>query len=152
MILGVLVGAGLVFGTLYATGSFSSRTVTETVTTTSILTITPSGVFVGTAQVQASVTSCTAAAGPSAPETCELVLTNSGNASVAVTASCSLTFGGHTYSGTTSAQPTIPAGGSASLNCVGPNAAGAFATPGIQVTGAVILANGGNALFSATAS
>jgi hypothetical protein len=79
-------------------------------------------------------------------------LTNSGNANTSVTASCSLTFGGHTLAGTTSAQPTVPSGGTASVNCVGPATAGDFATAGSQVTGAVILANGGNALFSAVAS
>jgi len=107
------------------------------------------GTFTSTAQVQASVTSCTAAAGPVAPETCVVVLTNSGNANTQTTGSCSLTFSGATHTGTTAIGTSVPSGSSATVNCV---AAGVFAPAGVQVTGSIILNNGGNALFSATAS
>ncbi|HXX72938.1 MAG TPA: archaellin/type IV pilin N-terminal domain-containing protein, partial [Candidatus Acidoferrales bacterium] len=60
------------------------------------------GTFTSTAQVQASVTSCVQNAG--GDELCNLVLTNSGNANTATTGSCSLTFGGKTYAGTTAVE------------------------------------------------
>ena len=112
------------------------------------------GSFTSTAQVQASVTSCTqVGAGAGTGETCALVLTNSGNANTATTGSCSLTYGGHTWVGVIGVA-TLTAG--ASNNALACDAHGAAtqvgATSGSQVTGAVILANGGNALFSGTAS
>ena len=111
------------------------------------------GTFTSTAQVQASVTQCVpTTVGPPAvgPELCSVVLTNSGNANVLVTASCSLTFGGHSYSGSIATPPTVTAGSTASVIC---SAGGTTAAAtGSQVTGSIILANGGNALFSATAS
>jgi len=108
------------------------------------------GTFTSTARVQASVTSCAQAAGaPPQDEVCNLILTNSGNANTATTGSCSLTFAGHTYTGTT-AVVTVTSGTSAAAVCT----AGTAADPGTgaQVTGSVILANGGNALFSATST
>ena len=105
------------------------------------------GTFTSTAQVQASVTSCAYGAGK---ETCNLVLTNSGNANTAATASCSLTYGGATHTAVWAVATTIPSGGSLSGTCSYTTVTPAGA--GVQVTGAVILTNGGNALFSATAS
>ena len=107
------------------------------------------GSFTSTARVQASVTSCTSPAANQ--QDCALVLTNSGNANTTPTGSCSLTYGGHTYAGTT-AVPVITAGTSVSVTCHTANAAQPVATLGSQITGAVILTNGGNALFSGTAS
>jgi len=108
------------------------------------------GTFTSTAQVQASVTSCVPTTATTGPELCSVILTNSGNANAAVTGVCSLTFGGKSYSGTTGAA-TVSAGSSASVVCSAGSAT-AYATSGSQITGSVILANGGNALFSATAS
>ena len=109
------------------------------------------GTFTSTARVQASVTSCAQAAGVSPQdEVCNLILTNSGNANTATTGSCSLTFGGHTYTGATAVGTIVPSGGSVAAVCT----AGTAADPGAgaQVTGAVIMANGGNALFSSVSS
>jgi len=109
------------------------------------------GTFTATARVQASVTSCVYVAG-NTTEACSLVLTNTGNANTHATASCSLTFGGATYSGSVnpSGQQTVTAGTSISGKCSATHAGGAGA--GVEVTGSVILANGGNALFSTSAS
>jgi flagellin-like protein len=113
------------------------------------------GTFTSTAQVQASVTSCVASgSGATAQETCNLVLTNSGNANTQATTSCSLTFGGKTVIGVTSgaAVTSVPAGSTALAVCTGAQGAGNSAAVGSQVTGSIILTNGGNALFSATGS
>ena len=103
-------------------------------------------------QLQAYVTSCTPAAGPAPPETCSLVLTSAGTTNVGVTGACSLTFGGRTYPGTTSAKPTVQPGGSVSLACVGPSTSGAYAPPGSQVAGSVFLTDGRSLPFSGTGS
>jgi flagellin-like protein len=115
------------------------------------------GTFTSTAQVQASVTSCVASgSGATAQETCSLVLTNSGNANTLITGVCSLTFGGSTYTATASATgtstTTVPSGGSGTYQCQDAAGTGHSAGAGSQVTGAVILSNGGNALFSGTGS
>ena len=134
------------------TTQFSLTTQLATTTLIVATTVTGSSTGGGVADVQTLVVSCTAAEGPAPPETCSLILVNYGPATVGVASSCSLTLGGKTYAGTTSAQPTIVADTSSGLNCVGPVTAGAYATPGSQVTGSVSLTNGGSALFSATAS
>jgi len=103
------------------------------------------GTFTSTAQVQASVTDCTYTA-PN--EVCTLVLTNNGNSNTATTGSCSLTYGGVTYTGTTAVGAVNVGSTAAACTVAGATDPGA----GVQVTGSVILANGGNALFSATAS
>jgi flagellin-like protein len=111
------------------------------------------GTFTSTAQVQASVTSCTyTGASPTGTEACNLILTNSGNANTVATTSCSLTYGGVTHTGVTSGPATtiITAGQTAAAICTGP--VGAAPTVGSQISGSVILTNGGNALFTATAS
>ena len=170
LVVGILIGAGLIFTTLYISGNLGSKTVSGTATLTSTLTntvtnnvintvtsvvtsivtvsaTTPNG---GTAQVQASVTSCVADG--TTGEICNLVLTNSGNANVLPTGSCSLTYGGRTWSGTT-ATTVLAAGSSGSYACTSNGGTGqGSAVVGSQVTGSVILSNGGNALFSATAS
>ena len=108
------------------------------------------GTFTSTARVQASVTSCSYAAGV---ETCNIVLTNSGNANTYPTASCSLTYKGATYGGATapsgSANP-VPSGSTLAVTCAVTTATSAGA--GTQVTGSIIMGNGGNALFSAVAT
>jgi len=116
------------------------------------------GTFTSTARVQASVTQCVASTVAN-QEDCTLILTNTGNANTQTTASCSMTYKGSTYSGVISAggnvgvgvaQP-VNAGGTATMHCT-TTTAGAAAGPGVQVTGSMILANGGNALFAATAT
>jgi len=109
------------------------------------------GTFTSTAQVQASVTSCNYNVLKAGAEACSITLTNSGNANTATTGACSLTYGGSSYTGTVSGGGTVPSGGSLS-NVLCYYTVGAGAGAGVQVTGSVILANGGNALFSATAS
>jgi flagellin-like protein len=111
------------------------------------------GTFTSTARVQASVTSCVIhGAAPGTGEDCNLVLTNSGNANVSPTGQCSVTYGGHTWSGTT-ATTALTAGTSGTYVCTSSGGATQVgATAGSQITGSVILGNGGNALFSATAS
>jgi len=116
------------------------------------------GTFTSTARVQASVTNCSHDG--TTGEDCQVILTNSGNANTATTGACSMSFGGSTYSGhvadtvahaiagTNGVQPAN-AGSSPAYFCDVPNNQ---ATSGQQVTGSVILANGGNALFSAVAS
>jgi flagellin-like protein len=104
------------------------------------------GTFTATARVQASVTTCVITGGH---EVCTIVLTNSGNANTAATTSCSLTYGGATHTGTFSNTNSIVSGTPITGTCTD---TGAGAAAGSQVTGAVILNNGGNALFSATAS
>jgi len=105
------------------------------------------GTFTATARVQASVTTCT---WNGTNMVCTLILTNSGNANTATTASCSLKYLGVGYSGVVAGGGTVTAGSSlGGVTCTGGTVdAGA----GSQITGAVILVNGGNALFSATAS
>jgi flagellin-like protein len=113
------------------------------------------GTFTSVARVQASVTGCGANGASPNEEACTLILTNSGNANTATTGICSLTFGGTTYSGLLTNGGTVPSGGSLSSpapTCTVNSAASHLAGAGVQVTGSVILANGGNALFSATAS
>jgi len=118
------------------------------------------GTFTSTARVQASVTSCVLNGAAPNHEYCNLILTNSGNANTNAVGACSLTFGGASYGGYSAATlaaavspgaaVTITAGSSATLICQAGSGGGAGA--GSQVTGSVILANGGNALFSATAT
>jgi flagellin-like protein len=113
------------------------------------------GTFTSTARVQANVTSCVASgSGATAQETCNLLLTNTGNANAVATTSCSLTFAGKTVIGVTSgaAVTSIPSGGNAAAICTGAQGAGNSAAVGSQVTGSIILTNGGNALFSAVGS
>jgi len=116
------------------------------------------GTFTSTARVQASVTSC--AHDGATGEDCVVVLTNSGNANTATAGACTLTFGGASYSGhvadtlahaiagTNGVQP-INSGASPTYFC---DVVNNQANTGQQVTGSIILGNGGNALFSAVAS
>ena len=104
-------------------------------------------------QIQAEVTSCVADG--TTGEICDVVLTNSGNANTAATISCSLTYDGHTWTGVTSgpALGEVAAGNSAWAICTSNGAAGqARAETGSHVTGSVLLRNGSNVPFSATAS
>jgi len=115
------------------------------------------GTFTSTARVQASVTNCSLSTVAN-QEDCTLILTNTGNAATSTTTACSLTFKGATYSGFVSVAGNAVAGasiavpvGSTTAHCTS-SGAPASAGAGVQVTGSVILTNGGNALFSAVAS
>jgi len=112
------------------------------------------GTFTSTARVQASVTSCAAVAGH---EACTLIFTNSGNANAYVVGPCTLTFLGASnaaavdaaHSGSTNG---VVGAGSSLSGAVCTATAALVAGTGVQVTGSVVLSNGGNALFSATAA
>jgi len=112
------------------------------------------GTFTSTARAQASVTNCSWNA---ANEVCTLILVNSGNANTATTGSCSLSYKGTTNSGESSGvnPPVAPvaqavnSGATVTVYCMG--LTGAAAGAGTQITGSVILSNGANTLFSATA-
>jgi len=116
------------------------------------------GTFTSTARVQASVTQCVASTVAN-QEDCTLILTNTGNANVNTTPSCSMTYKGSSYNGVISAAgnaavgaaQAVNSGASATVHCTTTSATAA-AGAGVQVTGAMLLGNGGNALFSATAS
>ena len=125
-----------------------TETSTTTLTITTTLTTNPAGGGTSTAQVQASATSCSYAA---TIETCNVVLTNSGNANTDTTGSCSLTYGGKIYSSTVDGGGIVAADGSLNITCsnqAGSPAAGA----GVQITGVIYLSNGRNPPFSVTAS
>ena len=167
LVVGLAIGAGLVYVTTYVNGvptksvtltttqvstSVTTQTTTETVTETN-----PFGGSVGVAQVSATVTSCQWSG---THEYCEVGLTNSGSIDVATTGACSLDYGGQTYGGYTGpslaaavspgASQQIVVGGSVTGNCQG--SSGGAAVAGVQVTGTISLENGGEALFSGTAS
>jgi len=108
------------------------------------------GTFTSTARVQASVTACNYNGIVAGDEACTIILTNSGNSNTATTGSCSITVLGTTHTGVIGGGGTVTAGNTLTITCGYVAAAGVGA--GVQVTGSVILANGGNALFSATAS
>ena len=188
MIVGLVIGAGIVFATTYVYGGPATRTVTETVTTstngvvtnavtttvtttartaatatvtaTLVTTLTVySSSTVYAAQIQVGGVSCKAST-ITHQEDCALVLTNSGNADTATAGTCSLTYGGGTYSAYfstagNSAGPgepvSINAGTSVNGHCTSSNAAGS-ATPGTQVAGSIALSNGASVPFSTTAS
>jgi len=113
------------------------------------------GTFTSTARVQASATNCS---WNGANEVCTLILTNSGNANTATTGSCQLSYGGAAKSGESSnvnppvaaVVQAVNAGTPVTTYCMA--LTGLAAGAGAQVTGSLVLANGGNALFSASAS
>lgn len=160
LVMGLVIGAGLVFTLNYTYDVLTPRTVTTTWTKTSIVVITIPTVITSTTvyvQIQAAVTSCQWS---SSREYCELSLNDTGNLGTATTGNCSLSYGSHTYAGYTgpslgsaaspgSPQQLIP-GGSTTTYCQASN--GVAAGAGRQVTGTVALADGGEAAFSAVAS
>jgi hypothetical protein len=160
LVLGVVIGTGLIFGTLYASGSMSQRvttsTVFEPVTTTQILTatqiltttVTPSyGVTVSSVQVSAQVTKCTAGAGTAANNNqCTVTLTNTGTSNVAITGG-SEQIGGVAVACNEAPAGTIPASGSLSVTCL-QAVATAAQTVGSQAVGQFNLSNGASVTFS----
>ena len=152
---------------------FATTSIVQTVTTTSVQTVTSTAFqtvteivsqSVSVAQISAMVSSCQH--DNATGEYCTVVLTNTGNANTSTTGSqaaagaCSLTFVGVTHTGyeadtlahalaNADGGETIDAGGTATVVCDAP---GSQAPPGAQVTGTILLIDGGEALFSTTAS
>jgi len=106
------------------------------------------GSFTKTANVSASVTSCVWTAGTG--EVCTLSMNNSGTANT-VANSCTMTYGGVTYTGTVGGTTTLTAGTLSSTTCT----AKITGTPaavdpgaGASIVGTVLASNGGQILFS----
>jgi hypothetical protein len=160
LFMGLAIGAGLVFTLNYTYDVLTPRTITTTWTATSIVVITIPTVLTSTTvytQIQASVTSCQWGG---SHEYCDVVLKNTGNLGTASTGNCSLSYGGHTYSGNTGptlASATSPGapqqltpGVSRTTYCLA--STGQAAGAGVQVNGSILLADGAVASFSANAS
>ena len=160
LVIGLVIGAGLVISLNYIYDVLTPRTVTTTWVETSFVILTMPGTIsstTGYVQVQAIVTTCQWSG---SHEYCEVALTNSGNMGMATTGNCSLTYGGQThagYTGPTLASATSPGGpqqlmpgGTRMTYCQA--SAGAAAGGGVDVTGVILLADGVEAVFSATAS
>jgi len=160
LVMGLVIGAGLVFTLDYAYDVLTPRTLTTTWTDTSFVVITVPGpvtTTTGYANVQASVPSCLWSG---SHEFCEVVLTNSGNLGTATSGNCSLMYGGRIYSGYTgptqasAASPGAPQqlvpGGTATTYCRASTTAAAGV--GAQVIGSIFLADGASAIFTATAA
>ena len=149
------MGAGLVFGIIYSSGSFNLRASVETTTvvvstasTTTTTTTVTGGGGAQILQIQVSVVSCRIQLGNN---TCLLVLLNSGTSSVAVEAcKFSGTGGGAGVLGGSGPIGTpVPAGGTLSnVLCQAPVTL--TPTAGQIASGSVTLSNGGSALFSDT--
>jgi hypothetical protein len=159
LLFGIVAGAGLIFGTLYATGSLAQRTTTETTTvfvsTTQYLTttltltttVTSSGVTVSSAQLSAQVTQCEAGTGTAANNNqCTVVLTNTGTANVAVTGG-NEQIGGVTVACNPAPSGTVPASGSLSVTCLQASPTPAQ-TVGSQAIGSFTFSNGASVPFS----
>jgi len=159
-VIGLAIGAGMVFTINYTYVVFTPRTITTTWTVTSIVVITLPTVITST-MVYPQVQATTAACQWSGPlEYCQVVLKNSGNLGTATTGNCSLFYGGRSYDGYTGPTPAsavspgapqqlIPA---ASVTTYCQATTSEAAGVGVQVTGYVLLADGNDAFFSAIAS
>jgi len=160
VVIGLAIGAGLVFTLNFAYDVLTPRTITTTWTETSIVVITVPGTFTTTtsyAQIEANVTSC---GWSGSHEQCEVVLKNFGNLGTATSGNCTLSYAGHAYTGFTgptqasatspgAAQQLIP-GNSVTSYCQA--ATGGAAGTEAQVTGSILLADGVDVEFSGTAS
>ena len=160
LVIGLAIGAGLVFTLNYTYVVLRPRTITTTWTVTSIVVITLPTVITSTMvypQVQATGTACQWGG---SQEYCQVVLKNSGTLGTATAGNCSLFYGGRSYEGYTgptaasavspgAPQQLIPAS-SVTAYCQVTNSEAAGA--GVQVTGYVLLADGNDAFFSAIAS
>jgi archaeal type IV pilus assembly protein PilA len=104
------------------------------------------GTFTSTAQVSAGTVTCSGT-----PEVCTLPLQNIGSANTAITGVCNMNLAGGNYVGTAAmVSGSLKAGSSAKVTCTGP--ASEHAAAGSQITGYVILGNGAEVLFVATAA
>jgi len=99
------------------------------------------GSFTSSAQVSASVVSCTHYG--NGTDGCILTLRNTGTSNVSVTG-CSIHIGGSATTGV-AGTPKVPASGAATEGC---NAAGAAQTVGSQAVGSISLSNGASVPFS----
>jgi len=178
LVIGVIIGAGLVFGTLYASGSMTQKTVTQTtqgtVTKTSIQILTQTSTTVSTETVTTTVTVTTLVAtiGPSVQLSvvtcvhgpagnaagsayCELSLTNIGTSPGAITG-CSL-YGGVGTLGPGTAPPVsvgvviVPVGTS-SASPVNVVCDGLPMTSGAAVSGSLTVGSESPLAFSAIAA
>jgi hypothetical protein len=155
--MGIVIGVSLVFVTTHLSAGAAPRTVTTTATHILIITQTVSVVqTVSYVHVSATVDSCQWGG---TREYCEVVLSNSGNANTATSGTCSLTYGGQTFSGYTgptlgsavspgAPQQLVP-GDSPTVYCQGTG--GGAAGAGVQVEGSVLLTNGDSVVFLTTA-
>ena len=171
LIVGIMVGAALIFGTLYATGSLSPRTTTETssvmVTTVSTFTTVSTLTLVTTVNFSSSETftsgqnmqliGTTCVHGAAATAYCQLQLTNTGEASAAVVG-CSI-YGASATSAPTLAHAqagtqatVVVVAGTTSANPVTVYCAGPALTAGAAVSGSLAVASGSPLAFSAIAS
>lgn len=160
LVIGLAIGAGLVFTLNYTYDVLTPRTITTTWTETSFVVVTIPGTLTSTtyfAQIQASVLSC---GWSGSSEYCEVSLINSGNLVTSTTGNCNLTYSGQTnrgYTGPTldsAASPGAPQqlvpGGTVGTYCQA--SSGGAAEAGAAVTGSIVLAYGVEAVFSGTAT
>jgi len=173
LLVGVIIGAGLILGTLSLTGSLTQKTVTDTTTTpvtmtipfimtttvtttsTSLLTfqvtVTTSGSSISFAQVSTSVSSCTQSG---ANVVCTLTITNSGTSFVTVNG-CTINLGGSSQAGTfaygyvgiTPQKWLAPGTTQVGAMCT---VAGTEPTIGSQAAGSLALENGATVPFLGT--
>jgi len=110
------------------------------------------GSFTKTAQVSASVTNCSWVSGTG--EVCTLSMINSGAANT-IANSCTMTYGGKTYTGTVSGTTTLTAGTTVSTICTASSSAPTSAVDpgaGTTITGSVVASNGGSILWTGQSS
>jgi len=156
LVIGLIIGAGLVFAAFSLNGGSKTVTSTETTTLTLLNTYTVTtgtGSYTQVVQISTTVDSCnqvTIQSGTQHDEQCSLVLTNTGNAGVADPTQCTMTFGGATHAAEfTKDSGSLAAGSSESGTCT--NTDNSVASAGEQITGNIPLADGGVLVFAATA-
>ena len=160
LVIGLAIGAGLVFTLNYTFDVLTPKTITTTWVETSFVTLTIPATTNSTsshAQIEAILTSCQRSG---SQEYCEIALTNSGSLVTATSGNCSLTFGGQLhegYTGPSLATATAPGApqqlmpeATRSTFCQASN--GPAAGAGTQVTGTILLADGDELGFAGTAS
>jgi hypothetical protein len=160
LVIGLAIGAGLVFTLNYTYDVLTPRTITTTFVVTSFVILTMPALNTSTSgfvQIQASTTTCQ---WTGSHEYCEVDLRNSGNLVTATTGNCSMIYRGNTlagYTGPTLATATAPGGPQQLIPGTTRTAycqasTGGAAGAGTQVTGTILLANGGEAIFSGNAT
>ena len=155
IVIGMVIGVVVAFTVTYAEGGLGARTYTVLVTLTSV---SVSTVFTSSgpssALISATVTTCQ---WNGSQEYCEVDVSNSGNLGTATIGQCTMTYGGHAYTGYSG--PTLPSavspglpqqlipGGSVTVYCRG--SGGEAAGAGTPLIGGFPLADGRQAFFSA---
>lgn len=157
LLVGIIVGAGLAFGTLYATGSLNAKTATQTVTITG--TVVSSVTIIVTTTVSSAppggytVTSIITVLNSSIPHSIvsgTISMENTGTASTNANG-LTLTYGGATCTPVITATEITAGGGVISV----PITATGTCTAGIAgeaYSGSVALSNGGQVPFIGTFS